>query len=264
MQTNNPFPGMNPYLEASWPDVHTRLIGYISDALAEKLPMDLSARAEEEVTVGSEDGELLARYRADVAVTEVWSAEFPGVWQSATESDVAVAEPEIVELDHPTGRWIEIRNTDNRLITVIEILSPANKQGAGRIVYLQKQHDYLSAGVNLVEIDLLRLGRPAFLDGDLKSLRPEEGTRYLVAATRASRPARRELYYCPLRERLPAVRVPLRATDLDVLLDLQPLIDRVYLTGRYWQISHRDVPAPPLLAEDAAWVHERLLQAGLR
>ena len=238
MQMNNPFPGMNPLLEGSWPDVQTALIVYICDVVSEELPLDLSARAEEEVTVGSESDEPLTRYRAEVAV----------------------AEPEIVELDHPTGRWVEIRDTDGRLVTVIEILSPTNKLGTGRAVYLQKQHNYLSGGVNLVEIDLLRIGRPAFWEDDLKMLHPEAGTRYLVAATRAVRPWRRELYYCPLRERLPAVRVPLRVTDLDVPLDLQPLIDRVYRTGRYWQISHREVPAPSLPTDDAAWVQERLLQ----
>ena len=264
MQTNNPFPGMNPFLEASWPDVHTRLIGYISDALAEELPLDLSARAEEEVTVGSEADESLTSYRADVAVTAVWPAEFPEVWQPSSGSAIAVAEPEIVELDLPTIRWIEVRQTDGRLITVLEVLSPYNKLGTGRAVYLQKQQDYVAAGVNLVEIDLLRIGRPVFLEDIVKVLRPAEGARYLVAATRAVRPSRLELYYCPLRERLPAVRVPLRATDLDVPLDLQPLIDRVYRTGRYWQISRREVPAPPLPTEDAAWVHECLHQAGFR
>lgn len=263
MKTNNPFPGMNPFLEASWPDVHTRLIGYISDALAEELPLDLSARAEEEVTVGSEDDESLTHYRADVAVSAVWPAELPGVWQPDSESVIAVAEPEILEIDHPTARWIEIRDTDGRLITVIEVLSPFNKLGTGRAVYLQKQQDYIAAGINLVEIDLLRIGRPVFLEETVRRLRSAEGTRYLVAATRAGRPSRLELYYCSLRERLPAVRVPLRVTDLDVPLDLQPLIDRVYRTGRYWQISRRDVPAPPLPTDDATWVQERLHEVGL-
>ena len=265
MQTNNPFPGMNPFLEDSWPDVHTALIGFIREALAEELPQDLSARAEEEVTVGNErDEESLTRYRADVAVSAVWPAVLPDVWQSSSESAVAVADPEILDLDLPTARWVEVRDTNGRLITVIEVLNPYNKLGTGRAVYLQKQQDYLAAGVNLVEIDLLRIGRPVFLEDVVKQLRPAEGTRYLVAATRAVRPSRLELYYCSLRERLPAVRVPLRLTDLDVPLDLQPLIDRVYRTGRYWQISGRDVPDPPLPAEDAAWVEERLHAVGLR
>lgn len=148
MQTTNPVPGMNPFLEAFWPDVHTALLGFIREALAEELPPDLSARAEEEVIVGSESDELLTRYRADVAVSEVWPSELPGVWQPSSESSVAVAEPEIVEWDHPTARWVEIRDTEGRLITVIEVLGPTNKLGPGRAVYLQKQHDYLGSSGN--------------------------------------------------------------------------------------------------------------------
>ena len=106
MQTNNPFPGMNPFLEGSWPDVHTALIGFIREVLADELPMDLSARAEEEVTVGSEGEESLTRYRADVAVSAVWPAELPEVWQPSSESAIAVADPEIVDLDHPTARCV--------------------------------------------------------------------------------------------------------------------------------------------------------------
>lgn len=263
MQTNNPFPGMNPFLEGSWPDVHTALIGFIREVLAEELPPDLSARAEEEVAVGCEDEELLTRYRADVAVSAVWPAGLPDVWQGSSESAVAVAEPEILEMDLLTERWVEIRDTNSRLITVIEVLSPANKRGPGRTVYVQKQQDYLAAGVNLVEIDLLRLGQPVFLEKVISKLRKSEETRYLVAATRAARLSQMEIYYCPFRDRLPPVRVPLRVTDHDVLLELQPLIDRVYRTGRYWQISHRDVPPPALPPADADWVQERLHQTGL-
>jgi len=47
----NPFPGMNPYLEQSWQDVHTRLIAAISNTLGETLPDGLVARAEEAVAV---------------------------------------------------------------------------------------------------------------------------------------------------------------------------------------------------------------------
>lgn len=264
MQTSNPFPGMNPFLEGSWPDVHTALIGFIRETLAEQLPPDLSARAEEEVSVGSEDDELSATYRADVAVTAVLPYGLPDVWQSGAESAVAVAEPEILEIEHLPERWVEIRDTHGKLITVIEVLSPTNKLGYGREVYVQKQQDYLAAGVNLVEIDLLRVGRPVFLENIVQQLSPAVGTRYLVTATRARRRSQMEVYYCAFREPLPTIRIPLRVTDADVALELQPLIDRVYRTGRYWQISHRDIPAPELPPVDADWAIERLRQAGLR
>jgi hypothetical protein len=50
----SPFPGMDPYLEESWGDVHHRLITYAADQLQTTLPKDLRARVEERVFVESE------------------------------------------------------------------------------------------------------------------------------------------------------------------------------------------------------------------
>ena len=40
MKYDNPFPGMNPYLENSdiWPDFHNELIGQLRDVLGPQLP----------------------------------------------------------------------------------------------------------------------------------------------------------------------------------------------------------------------------------
>jgi hypothetical protein len=48
-----PFPGMDPYLERHWEDVHGRLIVYACDTLLPHLPDDLLARIEERVYVES-------------------------------------------------------------------------------------------------------------------------------------------------------------------------------------------------------------------
>ncbi len=40
---HSPFPGMDPYLEPFWGDVHQRLIVYSSDVLQKLLPGDLRA-----------------------------------------------------------------------------------------------------------------------------------------------------------------------------------------------------------------------------
>ena len=40
----SPFPGMDPYLEAHWGDVHTRLIVYSGDQFRPQLPTDLANR----------------------------------------------------------------------------------------------------------------------------------------------------------------------------------------------------------------------------
>ena len=40
----SPFPGMDPYLESYWGDVHTRLMVYASNQINAQLPDELQAR----------------------------------------------------------------------------------------------------------------------------------------------------------------------------------------------------------------------------
>ena len=63
----------------------------------------------------------------------------------------------------------------------------------------------------------------------------------------------------PLRQRLPAIRVPLRRADPDVALDLQLLVGQCYERGRYGTVlDYRQPPQPVLPQEEAAWVQEVL------
>ena len=52
----SPFPGMDPYLESHWLDVHSSLVTSARDALNEQLPDDLVASVEERIAVESEGG----------------------------------------------------------------------------------------------------------------------------------------------------------------------------------------------------------------
>lgn len=257
--SQNPFPGMNPYLERSWPSVHTRLIGYMADALADQLPPDLKADPEVGIVLG--DG---AAFQPDVAVVEPWQRGEPTAWQAGgkTIGNVAVTQPEIIQLPSFKQRWIEIRNDKGRLITVIELLSPSNKQGQGRRDYLRRQHDTIAAGVNLVEIDLIRRGQHV-VAVSAASLGPANGTRYLVCAVRADAADHAEVYRCPLAQRLPAIRVPLRPEEPDAVLDLQPLVDKAYEKGRGWLENYQAELEPPLPVDEASWVEAQLKAAGL-
>jgi len=67
------------------------------------------------------------------------------------------------------------------------------------------------------------------------------------------RPSRAEVYPIRLREKLPTIRIPLRAKDTDALLDLQALIDECWATGGYDDIDYSVEPVPPLGSADAAW-----------
>jgi hypothetical protein len=78
-----------------------------------------------------------------------------------------------------------------------------------------------------------------------------------------SRPFSRKVYATALRDPLPNIRIPLREGEEDVVLALQPLVDRVYQLGRYWQEDFRELPGPALTETEAIWVADRIREAGL-
>ncbi len=67
-----------------------------------------------------------------------------------------------------------------------------------------------------------------------------------------------------MRERLPAIAIPLRRDDRDVPLDLQALLDQCYEAAAYDDIDYREEPDPPLKPDDARWADELLREQGLR
>ena len=64
------FPGMDPYLEAHWRDVHASLIIYTRDALRGLLPQSLRARVEERVLLATAAGFGESWLFPDVRVVE--------------------------------------------------------------------------------------------------------------------------------------------------------------------------------------------------
>jgi hypothetical protein len=256
----NPFPGMNPFLERCWHTVHPALIGYVRDALAVQLPDDLHARPEETVVITGRERARVCR--PDVAITQRLKQDPPWANDDENGGGVAVVEPVVMRLIEEKHRWVEIREAGGRLITVIELLSPANKTGNGCDDYRNKQQAYIDGRVNLVEIDLLRNGEHvlAFPRDDLEN---PDAISYAICIFRASDRWERTVYPVPLEQRLPAVPVPLRKTDADVALELQPLIDRAYEFGRHWQDDYAQPLDPPLPAAQQAWVAGRLRAAGL-
>src|SRR6266536_3741693 len=156
----SPFPGMDPYLEAHWRDVHARLIIYASDALQGVLPSSLRARVEERVLLETPQGIAEHPLFPDVRVIEFTSKRDVA---PAPEKGVALEEPMLVDTapEESTETFLEIidHESGNRVITVIEFLSPSNKSpGRNREQYLRKQRELCASDTNLVEIDLNRFG----------------------------------------------------------------------------------------------------------
>jgi hypothetical protein len=261
---------MDPYLEEFWGDVHASLVLYARDQLQGLLPRDLRARVEERVFVDAPEAGERDVY-PDIRVVE--RGRGPTI-TAAPPAGVAVAQPLVLQLvdeqsvDEPvTETFIEIIDigSGRRVVTVIEVLSPANKRsGPGRELYLKKQGELLAGQVSLVEIDLLRAGR-AVLAVKPRRIPPAYRTPYRMVVRRGWLPLQAELYAVPLRERLPSIRVPLRQTDADVTLDWQALLDRCYDNGGYQDdLDYEDEPDPPLPPDDAAWADALLREKGRR
>jgi hypothetical protein len=261
----SPFPGMDPYLEEHWRDVHHRFLTYACDVLQERLPGDLRARLEERVFVEPDQCEARSIY-PDLRVIEYPRGRSAG--GGVATAGAAVAEPIVIQAgpEPTTEGYIEIVDvgSGNRVVTVIELLSESNKYpGDGQMMYRKKQSEYLRAGVSLVELDLLRAGQRV-LAVPAGWVPASHRTTYQVCVVRGWKRGCYELYRAPLRDRLPTIKVPLREQDVDVPLDLQMLIDRCYHHGRYDDIDYRADPDPPLPPDDAAWAHELLVNQGLR
>lgn len=147
--------------------------------------------------------------------------------------------------EEPTDCFVRIFDvTDgDRLVTAIEVLRLEQKEtGRVREEYERRLKAFAADAVSVVEIDLLR--SPLNLPYSISVRRRWDGSS--------------EANSIGLRGPLPLIRVPLRRDDPDVLLQLQPLIERVYVSGGHDDIDYSKPPTPPLSGEDAAWAEQFL------
>lgn len=256
----SPFPGMDPWLEQHWGDVHTRIVTYASDRLQSLLPRELRARVEERVVLEDEG----VRGRKSIPDIGIVEHHRPRPRRDSEEGGTATLVADelsvtVTELDETfTERFIEIRDysTGGRLITVIEVLSPSNKRDPlSRKLYLKKRSELDQAGVHLVEIDLLRAA--PHLDRLPKGDHPEVAeSPCLVTVTRHNPDDGSRhigMYGAPLRQRLPVVSIPLRPADNDVLLDVQAVLNDAYERGGYDILDYSQPPQWPLSSAEAEW-----------
>lgn len=153
--------------------------------------------------------------------------------------------------------FLEIRDHRGRtLVTVIELLSPSNKRaGEDREQYLAKRRELLRGPAHLVEIDLLRGWTPMPAEN-----RPECDYSVLVSRAESRSPA--AFWPIRLRDRLPAIPIPLRAPGEACRVDLQEALHRTYDGPGYEHFIYAGTPEPPLSAADAEWTAGFVPRAG--
>ena len=127
----SPFPGMDPYLESPglWPDVHLHLISEISAALNQNFRPRYVARAELRVYVSDDDDPGRTVLVPDVRVEA--GPKRKGSRKPEAEPALVAGAPLIVptlmdeEIEEAFLKIIHVESES--LVTVIEVLSPANK-----------------------------------------------------------------------------------------------------------------------------------------
>jgi len=254
------FSGMNPYLEHPqlWRGVHSRLVVYMADELQARLRPRYIAAVEERVYVEGPDRQIVP----DVWVRKGRQPERGGATAVADIDEAVMVQLPGLEIHES---YIEIldRHSGQKVVTVIEVVSPANKYaGPGRESYLAKQREVRGSTVHLVEIDLLRTGQHVVSVPEWAA-RGKGPYDYLICTNRAQ--GLRDifdLYPRRLRDRLPRIGIPLADDDPDVPLDIQAGVEKVYEAGSYRdRIDYQSPCQPPLPPEDQAWAAELIRNA---
>lgn len=259
----SPFPGVDPYLEQPdfWPEVHHLLIGILQECLVPQLRPKYRVAIEKRVYEIKGERSLL------VGIPDV-SIQQKQTGTNSLNSGVAVAAPTNTPLtvEGPMPEefregYLEIIDIANQeVVTVIEILSPANKRpGQGREIYEAKREKIFGSRTHFVEIDLLRGGEP------LPVFANNLEASYRILVSRRNQRPLADLYLFNLQHSIPSFPLPLRSEDQEPLIDLQTLMNTVYERAGYdFTINYTTEPVPPLSESDAAWVDSILRQQGLR
>jgi hypothetical protein len=252
---------MDPFIEAQgkWEDFQNKLMGdterYLSGVLPPRYAVRLGERSYVEyVNPESEDkGEHV--FKPDVGLKT--SAPAGAAMGSTSVLDASAVDMEGLVAEEIREVFLEIFEVDPRLrlVTGIEILSPANKRPGtvGWYQFERKRKVFLEGHAHLVEIDLLRGGRRMAMTTDW----PESP--YYLMVMRKEQAPKCKVWAAHFREPLPPIPIPLAAPDPDVTLALQPIVDGIYERSRYGrELDYHRPLRPAWTAEDAAWVAGRL------
>lgn len=241
----SPFPGMDPYLESPpfWGDLQPALITAMKAELKKRISPRYTVWSDVYIWLHEPDAETRMG-KPDVFLAGDTSKGGSAATLAAPASTILPA------TRREGNRYLTIKDVaENRIVTVVELLSPANKEGLDREAYLLKRNEYLATGTNLVEIDLLRsgerlpMGEPTPPPAD-----------YYVLVCRAIDFPRTGIWPIGLRERLPEIPIPLLPEDGVVPLPLQDCFDLAYDQGPYDRaVDYSRPPRAPLGEKDAAW-----------
>jgi hypothetical protein len=241
---------MDPFIEAVglWRDFHDRLLSELERELSNRVTEQYFVRlAARTYLVPDEELQQNHAPAAGRAGGRAAKAKSPAAKSSARSTTKADSPIQILApLDMEANEiFIEIHQVrpDRRLVTGIEIVSPANKVPgtAGWDEYLKRRRLFLGGEANFIEIDLLRNGRRM----PMREAWPTSP--YYILVSRKEQAPRCQVWPAHTVRALPRLAVPLGHGDMDIDIDLQGLADAVYERAQFASlIDYKRAINPPL------------------
>ena len=264
----SPFPGMDPYIERkhSWRNFHTFFLTYLATKLNSLLPAEFGASCEGRIYVLPNQSMLYPDVRVHQIkpIVKEPKNEYIAVLERGAPSGVIVEYPEELK-----ERYIEIHtigDEEERVVTIIELLSPTNKdtRSDGNELYKKKQDKILKSDINLLEIDFLRSGIHTIATPKYRL--DLNGTwDYLVGLHRCTERYHYVYWFIKMQEFLPCVQIPLIEGVPDVIIDLQEVFNQVYDSTDYSRrIDYSKPPEILISDEEEIWMDNLLREKGYR
>ena len=248
----SPFPGMDPYLEKYWHEVHQRLVIYAGDTLQGLLPPHLKARIQERVVVEQESDPLCSIY-PDVYVVEhpqplgaargrvcrcAWRRDRCGLRFSTRPSRKVILISSMPIRETRSSRLSSFLPDKQAARRRSEAISSQATRGEAQRRESGRNRPHAKGAVDI--------GYSA------NKVPRSHRTTYRICVWRAAPPPILRCLSCPLWRPLPSIDIPLRPADSEVRLDLQPLVDRCYAIGRY-DFDYRAVPILRWTPKTPSW-----------
>lgn len=252
---------MDPFLEdpAFWEGFHDVLITCCMFNIEQGLPEGYISNVKERAEVISVDDPAAKVFVPDIGLAR----ELPARPMSSPSGAAVAVELERVTI--PSIDSIEVREAYIEIqrmpgfesVTVIELMSPWNKNGAGIGIHRGKRAALVREGIHFVEIDLLRGGTRT------KLARPLPTGDYYTHIFRGDRKPDVDVTAWKLTDKVPSIGIPLRAPDPDVTLNLADAVRTAYEQGRYdRKLRYNLALDPPLNDQQAKWTQTLLESAG--
>jgi hypothetical protein len=245
---HNLFAGVNPHLMSRHQTPNTHLyrsfhndhITDIKRLLQAQLPRGYEADSEDLLTIVQQSTGYAPFFQPrypDISIRTSPSSLPTTIMGEAIAAEPTLRIPIVASTeDEPLSIAI---SSEGRVVAVIEMLSPSNKQGRGAQDYQVKRLELLQVGIVLVEIDYLHETKSP-IEGLPSYPRDQKSQPYYIAVS----DPRNEIavYSFGINQPIPTLKIPLVGQD-SVIFDFDRAYQHTFEQGFYRKVDYHELPS---------------------